>query len=179
MNNGNELYHYGVLGMKWGVRHDRKKVGSSATRHAKKDAKEYARAKMFYGEGAGTRRKLIKNTVNQRSKDPAYKEAFDKALAKQDMAKHAKKAKTERKVKDTKNKTVKTGKGIINIVTGHPERLGAGMVAAYGIYKLGQKTGVNRAIANAAKKTVKEVTNSPAVKNGMKKCADILWRLRK
>lgn len=39
------LIHYGVKGMKWGVR-----------RRAKKDAKEYARAKMFYGEGAGTRR---------------------------------------------------------------------------------------------------------------------------
>lgn len=37
-----ELYHHGVKGMKWGVRKQR--------RQAKKDAKEYARAKMFYGE---------------------------------------------------------------------------------------------------------------------------------
>ena len=47
-----ELYHFGILGMKWG-RH-------KTIRNAKKDAHEFARAKMFYGEGAGTRRKLIK-----------------------------------------------------------------------------------------------------------------------
>ena len=79
MINDDELMHYGVLGMKWGVR--------KARNHAKKDAKEYARARMFYGEGAGTRRKLINNTVKQRSKDPIYKKAFDDALAKENMAK--------------------------------------------------------------------------------------------
>lgn len=42
---GAYLAHHGVKGMKWGVR-----------RHARKDAKEMARAKMFHGEGAGTRR---------------------------------------------------------------------------------------------------------------------------
>lgn len=73
----NELYNYGVKGMRWGVR-----------RRATKDAKEFARAKMFYGEGAGTRRKLIKATVEERSKDPQYKKAFDEALSKQNMSKH-------------------------------------------------------------------------------------------
>lgn len=177
--NNNELYHYGVLGMKWGVRHTPKKAEHSTKRQAKKDAKEYARAKMFYGEGAGTRRKLIKNTVTERSKNSAYKEAFNKALSEQNMAKHVKKAKTERKIKDAKNTTVKTGKGIINAVTGHPERLGASMAAAYGVYKVGQKTGVNQAITKAAKRIVKEIANSPVTKKGMKKCADVLKRLRR
>ena len=57
-----ELMHYGVKGMKWGVR-----------RRARRDAKEYTQAKMYYGEGAGNRRKLIKATVKARSKDPFYK----------------------------------------------------------------------------------------------------------
>ena len=50
-----ELMHYGVKGMKWGVR-----------RRARRDAKEYTQAKMYYGEGAGNRRKLIKATVKAR-----------------------------------------------------------------------------------------------------------------
>lgn len=57
-----ELMDYGVKGMKWGVR-----------RRARRDAKEYTQAKMYYGEGAGNRRKLIKATVKARSKDPFYK----------------------------------------------------------------------------------------------------------
>ena len=36
------LAHYGVKGMKWGVR-----------RAARKDANEFAAAKMYYGKGAG------------------------------------------------------------------------------------------------------------------------------
>ena len=144
-----ELYHYGVKGMKWGVR-----------RKARKDAKEYARAKMFYGEGAGTRRKLIKATVNERSKDPAYKKAFDEALSKQDMSKHAQKAKTERKVKDAKNTVAKTGRGIVNIATGHPERVGAAMAGAAAVYGLAHKTGVDKVVANAAKTKFKNITSS-------------------
>ena len=34
-------------------------------------------ARMYYGEGAGNRRKMIKAKVDQRSKDAAYKKAFD------------------------------------------------------------------------------------------------------
>lgn len=105
----NELKHYGVIGMRWGVRHDKEKSGINrrTAKRAQKDAKEYARAKMFYGEGAGTRRKLIKNTVKERSKDPNYKKAFDEALANQDMAKHVKKAQHERTRKDIRKKQLK------------------------------------------------------------------------
>lgn len=147
-----ELYHYGVKGMKWGVRKQRKQ--------AKKDAKEYARAKMFYGEGAGTRRKLINNTVKQRSKDPTYKKAFDEALSKQDMAKHAAKARGERKRKDAASTASRTGKGIVNIVTGHPERLGAGMAAGYTAYQVAKRTGADKVVKKYAKRTLSSVRNA-------------------
>lgn len=100
------LAHYGVKGMKWGVRKDRDGIPRRTNREAKKDAEEFAQAKMFYGKGAGTRRKLIKNTVEAKKKrDSAYGKAFEKHLAEQDMAKRAAKARTERKRTDRKEKT--------------------------------------------------------------------------
>ena len=146
------LCHYGVKGMRWGKR------------KARKDAKEYARAKMFYGEGAGTRRKLIKAKVNQRSKDPTYKAEFDKALAKQDMGKHASKAKGERRRKDAINSTRKTGRGIVNIINGHPERAGAALATAGTVYYAAHKYGIDKAIMKAGKRKF----------NDIKK--DIMWR---
>ena len=44
------LIHFGVKGMRWGVRKDRQGlegVSGSTSREAKKDAREFARAKMF------------------------------------------------------------------------------------------------------------------------------------
>jgi hypothetical protein len=94
------LQHYGVKGMRWGVRRSR------TERAAAKDAKEFARAKMFYGEGAGTRRKLIREKVNSRKKaDPNYAKAFDKAFESQDLGKHGDKARRERSRADTKKNT--------------------------------------------------------------------------
>ena len=157
--------HYGVKGMKWGVR-----------RAAKKDAKEYARAKMYYGEGAGTRRKLIKNTVNERSKNPDYKKAFDEALSKQDMSKHVAKAKQERKINDAKNAASKTGRGIVNVVTGHPERLGAGMAAAYSLYSFANRTGIDKVVAKTAKQTFSSVANAAKTEYGRWKVEQLLRR---
>lgn len=43
-----ELAHYGVKGMRWGVRNSRPEgVSRSTNRAAKKDAKEFTRAKMY------------------------------------------------------------------------------------------------------------------------------------
>lgn len=71
------------------------------SRDARKDAEEFARAKAFYGEGAGNRRKAIKTTVEaKKKKDPFYAQEFDWHLAQQDMEYHMKKATAERKRKD-------------------------------------------------------------------------------
>lgn len=174
--NEDYLAHFGIKGMKWGVRRYQNPDGSltpkGAKRYAKKDAKEYARAKMFYGEGAGTRRKHINATVNQRSKDPEYKKAFDEALSKQDMSKHAAKAKRERKVRDAGKATAKTGRGVVNALTGHPERLGAGMLAAYTGYQVAHRTGFDKFVA----KKTKDMANTASAEYGKWKVKQLLKR---
>lgn len=102
----NELYHYGVKGMKWGVR----RVERKTRKQARKDAQETARSKMYYGEGAGVRRRNINSVVRQRSKDPTYKKAFDEEYSKQDMGKARRDAERQRKTTD-RVEPVKTGIG--------------------------------------------------------------------
>ena len=102
------LAHYGVPGMKWGKRNGGSSTPRKTEREASRDAKESAKAKMYYGEGAGVRRRLINNTVKSKSKDPVYKEAFERNLANQDMAKAASQARGKRKRTDAVNSTRKT-----------------------------------------------------------------------
>ena len=70
---------------------------------------------MAYGEGSGTRRKLVKAELEKKFKDPAFKEEFDKQLAMLDTEKYAKNAKTERAAKDAAEKTRKVAKTSMNI----------------------------------------------------------------
>ncbi len=55
----NELRHYGVLGMKWGVRHDRKRSGAGSKRKAEAKRaptpKSTAKAKVPLSEAGGKR----------------------------------------------------------------------------------------------------------------------------
>ena len=166
-----DLRHYGVLGMHWGIRRYQpypkdyagkgKVVGqaSLATRHrAKHDAKEYARAQMFYGEGAGNRRKLIKAQVAERSKDPDYKAEFDKHLARQDMDKHASRAATERTARDVgKNlrKAERTAKKVI----------GAAVTVA-SVVALAKQTEADRVVNSIIYKSTSNVVNAVNVKRG-------------
>ena len=114
------LAHYGVKGMKWGVRKDRAPgVSRKVDRDASKDAKEFARAKAFYGEGAGNRRKLIKSKVAYKSKTvPGYKKAFDHHSGKQDLNKHADKAVKERKRTDRKTRNKQRRGAVARRLTG-------------------------------------------------------------
>lgn len=116
----NLLEHFGVRGMHWGVKNSRAPgVSSKTDTQARKHAEEFARAKMYYGQGAGTRRKLIKATVDANKKrDPAYAKAFDHHLARQDMGQHASKARSERGRKNAANTTKKTGGAIARGLTG-------------------------------------------------------------
>lgn len=142
---GDHLQHYGVKGMKWGVR-----------RAAKKDAKEFARAKMYYGEGAGTRRKLIKAKVEARSaRDPLYKSEFDTALSSQNMAKRADEARIKRRSTDVAKTTAKTARGVINIASGTGARASALAIGLVGAYSFAVTTGLDKEVKKRGSEAAK------------------------
>ena len=141
-----ELMHYGVKGMKWGVR--------------RRDAKEFTLAKMYYGEGAGNRRKLIKAKVKAHSKDPFYKSEFDKAVAKTNMSKRVSQAQRQRGRKNARNTTGKTVRGIGNIASGNVSRAGGALALGYLGYKGAKAAGVapsEREILTKAVKGAKKI----------------------
>lgn len=119
-----ELMHHGVKGMKWGVR-----------RRARRDANEFTQAKLYYGEGAGNRRKLIKATVKARSKDPFYKSEFDKAVANTDTSKRASQARRQRGRKNARNSAG-------NIATGNVGRAGGALALGYLGYQGAKAAGI-------------------------------------
>jgi len=158
----NFLLHFGVKGMQWGVRKDRAAGVSSRTdREARKDAEESARAKMYFGQGAGTRRKLINKSVEaKRARDPAYGKAFDHHLAKQKLDVHASKARSERKRTDRKDTIKKSAGQLARSRTGE-----MGTKAAFTAVAVGGAAYLNSPQGRARMaKTVRTVKNSPVTK---------------
>lgn len=124
-------------------------------KEARKDAKEYARAQMFYGEGAGTRRKLIQATVDGKvARDPAYERAFQHELSRQDMADHVTKARWERERRDAVHATKKTVRAV---VTGNHRGANTTVlvigVAAYYAHQFG----IDRKIYEASKRQIQKL----------------------
>lgn len=148
----NDIYHYGVLGMKWGIRNDGSISPKTLNRMVNKDVKRYADAKMFYGKGAGTQRKLLKAELDKKKKTiKGYEESFNKKVENYDYSGSAKKAVVIRKTKDTANSARITAKQILG-VTG---RLST--AAAILIYHA-NKEKVDRFVISNFNKAVREVS---------------------
>lgn len=124
-------------------------------KEARRDAEEYAFSQMYYGEGAGNKRKLIAATVAAKAlRNPGYKREFDRAYARQDMAKHAEAATKVRRRTDAihaVNKNVKaaaTGNyGGVNAAV-----LVVGIAAFYA-----HKTGFDKKVVNKVKEKAHDV----------------------
>lgn len=170
------LEHYGVKGMHWGVRKDREPGVSARTdREARKDAKEFARAKMFYGEGAGNRRKLIKASVEAKSKrDPSYKKAFDRHLAEQDMSKHASKARSERKRKNVGKATGRGIRGTRHILNGNSQFASATTALLVGGALYAHRSGIDKVILNSAKSTLSSMRKGAPSRRHMRMAEQFL-----
>lgn len=138
-----ELYHFGVKGMKWGVRKQRYL--------AKKDAKETAKANMYYGDGAGVRRRHINSIVNRRSKDPTYKKAYEEYLAKQNMARIVAESKRERKREDFKNGVKEKVHRVSDTIMDHPVRTAKTVALVTAAALMAHRYGIDKTILKNAK----------------------------
>ena len=113
-------------------------------KEAKQDAYEYALAKMYYGQGAGTRRKLINAAVDHKIVNvPGYNDAFEEALASQNMADLAEAARKERHRKDVSKKVDRNVRGL---VTGNKASLTTGVAVISALAYLARETGYDHKI---------------------------------
>lgn len=146
------LAHFGVKGMKWGQRKGGiEGVSRRTNRIAAKDAKEHIQAKMYYGEGAGVRRRQIKAVVTERSKDDSYKKAFDAHVSGQDLAKASAKAHSKRKRTDVVKGTKKTARGINHIINGNPQYASAAAALLVGGAMYIHKQGIDKLVMDKSK----------------------------
>ena len=154
MSDNDVLEHHGVKGMKWGEHH--------ARRQARADANEFAKARAFYGKGAGTRRKLIKAKVETRMSNPHYKDEFHKTLNGQNLEKRSAQATRLRRRRDATGYVGKTARGVHRSLTGGfgPVTAGAATIAAGAAYA--HRTGLDKAVL----KKVKDLASSPSAKAG-------------
>lgn len=117
----NELMHYGILGMKWGVRRTEAQLGRAERklkRTATKDAERTAVAKTAYGKGAGIQRRVVNKEIESKLKDPTYKKYYDEALSSLNSSKVASKAIANSRGRAAKDQSSRTARMIAKTLTG-------------------------------------------------------------
>lgn len=127
---------------------------SKLDKMAQHDAERWAAAEMFYGEGAGTRRKLVSAEVQSKMFDiPAYHDAFHQAYQALNMDKFAKAAVRERQAID---RAAKASKNLRAIRTGNYQGLSTGVFAAVGTAYVLHVTGYDKVLLEESKKAYKK-----------------------
>lgn len=123
---------------------------SSIDKIAQQDAARWARAEMFFGEGAGTQRKLLWAEINKKlATIPDYESAFNEAYTKQDFAEHAIAA---AKMRQKLDRTAKAGKNLRALKSGNLNNLSTGVFVVVGAAYLAHATGYDKKIEAEAKR---------------------------
>jgi hypothetical protein len=132
-------------------------MSTTVQRQAAKDAEEYARAHMSYGEGAGNRRKLIYGTVDYKMATiPGYREAFQSAAARQNMAKYAKEAE-----RSNRRRTINTAvaRNTRAIVSGRYENVNSVLLIGGAAVYFAHRYEIDKVIIEKTKKKYRNLKN--------------------
>ena len=122
---------------------------------AQQDAEKWASAEMFYGPGAGTRRKLVNAEIESNLvtyADTDYADLFNLAYEHLDMNKFAQAAIRERKALD---RAAKTSQNLRALKSGNLNNLTTGVAVVVGAAYLAHATGYDKKIEAEAKKLYK------------------------
>lgn len=134
---------------------------SKLEKMAQQDAHEWGLAEMFFGEGAGTKRKLIGAVIDQRMHDiPGYAEAFNDATQQLNQLEMAEKAVALRKRLD-RGATVK--KNFDAIRSGRLHQLSTGVYVVGGLIYVAHATGYDKKIEAEAKRLYRKAKVEVAV----------------
>lgn len=121
---------------------------------AQTDAERWAAAEMFYGEGAGNRRKLLNAELESKFEStPGFFEAFNAAYENLDMNKFAERAIKERKAID---RAAKASQNMRAIKNGNMRGLSTGVFIIAGAAYVAHATGYDKKIEAEAKKLWKQ-----------------------
>jgi hypothetical protein len=137
---------------------------------AAKDAESWLAAEMAYGEGAGTRRKLVSADIEGKQWSmPGYFEAFQAAYEQLDKTKFAKEAIKERKHLD---RVGYASKNFRALKAGKIQNLSTGVYVIVGGAYLAHVTGYDKKIEAEAKRLIKKAKDEIEVRKARRKLAD-------
>jgi hypothetical protein len=129
--------------------------GTNIKSIAEKDASKWAYAEMFFGEGAGTRRKLLQAEINHKIKSvPGYEQALKAAYDRQDMAKHAIKAAKERQRLD---RTQFMSRNLRGLILGNKRSLSTSIGLVVTTWSLLHQTGLDKEIGKWLKPRIERL----------------------
>ena len=139
---------------------------------AAKDAAKWAEAELFYGKGAGTRRKLLAADIGYKTENVSeYYPAFKKAYDMQNFSQLAMKAAKERQRIDTVQMVGKNTKALLR---GDVRGASTGVLIVFAIGYAAHQTGYDKIALKEAKKyyrkfkaeiAVRKIQSDPRNKN--------------
>lgn len=120
---------------------------------ARTDAERTMAAEMFFGEGAGTRRKLLAAEMQPKLTMPGYYQAFDKAYDALDRSKYAQMAIKERQKLD---RAAKAGQNLRALKSGNIRGLSNGVFIVAGVVYVAHVTGYDKIALKEGEKLYKK-----------------------